>query len=151
MVRVCLDFLIAYVLALVALIILSFAVSAFLGMEIGSAVNIVPQFAGALYAGQMYVKRTGQRPEDGFAWKAAICMTLTSISLSVIVIAGVIMVLGTQGMGELFGAFSEIPASWLIGIIFGLFVIYTLVSRFFFGMGAKNQIKATDKDIQNRF
>ena len=151
MLRVCLNFLAAYILATIALIALSYAIDAFFGTDIGSAVNIVPQLAGALYAGQMYGKRTGQPPENGFAWSAAICMTLTSVGFSLVILGGAIIVFGTAVTAPFSDLIDQLPMSWIIGIVLVLLIIYTLASRYFFGMGAKNQIKAMDKDVQGRF
>lgn len=149
--RMCMDFAIAYCLAIVGIVVLIYALEAFLGYDAGAGMSLVPVLVAALYAGQKYGGRARSRPGSGLAWKASLLMTLTALCISVVAGAAIMVILGADIAQEFSVMFAELSAQILALIIFITCVIQLLVIRFFFGMGAKQVVKAQEKETVDKF
>lgn len=146
---ICRDFLIAYILMVIAYVLLATAIEVMLGIDLGNALNIVPQIVAALIAGQRHGKRTGVRPESRFSWQAAVWMTLISVGLSIMLATGFIIYMGPGDAAPLFD-FIQSQVIVVAFIIFLILAVYVLVSRYFFGLGAKQGVAVSpqaDADI----
>ena len=149
MLLICRDFVVVYILAMIGLIGLSIAIEAALGTDLSTVLNIIPQIVAAQTAGQRHGRRTGIRPENGFSWKAAGWMTLVSFVLSLIAAGGLIVYMGPGDAAPLW-EFLQSQFVLVGTVIAVILVIYVLLSRFFFGLGAKQGAKFspnTDAEI----
>jgi len=133
---ICRDFAIIYVFALIGLVFIASALEQLTGTDIGSAVNIVPQIVAAMLSGQRHGKRTGTRPDNGFAWKAAFLMTMISVGLSILFAIGLIAFTGPANTEPLLN-FLRTQIVVIAFVILLVIAVYVLVSRYFFGLGAK--------------
>lgn len=133
---ICRDFLVFYILSLVGLLIVTLLIEALLKTDIGSAFNIIPQIVAALIAGQRHGHRTGIQPESSYSWKAAAWMSAITIALSIAFATGLIIYMGTGDALPLW-TFLQSQIVIVIAVIVVVVLIYLLVSRYFFGLGAK--------------
>lgn len=133
---ICRDFAIIYVLALIGLMVIALALEQMTGTDVGSAVNIVPQIVAAMLSGQRHGKRAGVRPNSGFAWKAAFLMTMISVGLSILF---AIVLIGLAGPADTDPLMNFLRTQVVVIVLVSLVIIvlYLLVSRYFFGLGAK--------------
>ncbi len=139
---VCRDFAIIYVLAMIGFVLLTVVLESFIGTELGNAFNLIPQIVAAMLSGQRHGKRTGRRPENSFSWRAAMLMTLISTSLSIVFAIGLIAYMGPGDAAPLVDFLRTQIA--VIALVFLLVLgVYVLVSRYFFGLGAKQGVKAS--------
>ncbi|MEM7057794.1 MAG: ABZJ_00895 family protein [Pseudomonadota bacterium] len=139
---ICRDFIVTYVLAMIGLLAVSLGVEALFQTDIGSAVNVVPQIVAALVAGQRHGKRTGIRPNSSFSWTAAFWMTSISVGLSLVLATGFIIYMGPGDAAPMF-EFLTTEWHWFVGILAIFIVIYLLITRYFFGLGAKQGAQAS--------
>ena len=142
MLLICRDFIVTYILAVIALVLLTVAIESLLATDLGNAFNIIPQIVGALVAGQRYGKRTGTRPESRFAWQAAFWMTMISVTLSVGLAFGFVAYMGPGDAAPLLSFFQD-QMTLIIAIFAVVIVVYLLATRYFFGMGAKQGAAAS--------
>ncbi len=149
--RICLDFAIANILAIIGVVVLGYLLQMMFEYESGSGLSLVPVLVSALYAGQKYAGRTRSRPESGFAWMASVWMALTGLAISTAAAGVLVFTLGIDvsiELGALFG--SQSGGAFLIVVGIGI-VVQFLVIRFFFGMGAKQTVKAQEKETLDKF
>ena len=110
----------------------------------GSGIGILlPMFAAAL-TGQRYYRRTGALPQGGFAWQMAVRFSFVALAVNIalfgfIFASGVIADVAPNG--------PDTEEVLVIGIVcVAAALIFLLVNRFGFGMGAKNAQKRTKTD-----
>lgn len=105
--------------------------------SLGSSSGAVTTVVAAMTTGQLYGQRIGEEVSSGFAWKTAAILTVVSLILGGLVIAGLHMSgipLFPEDMA--FGA-----GTW--ALIFGIGgLIALLVTRFAFRWGVKTGAKA---------
>lgn len=142
MALVCRDFAIIYVLAMIGFVVLTVVLESFLGTELGNAFNLIPQIVAAMLSGQRHGKRTGQRPESSFSWRAAFLVTLISTGLSIVFAIGLIAYMGPGDAAPLVD-FLRTQFVVLVPILLLVLGVYVLVSRYFFGLGAKQGAQAS--------
>lgn len=133
---ICREFLIFYILSVIGLLIVNLAMEALLQTDLGSAFNVIPQIVAALIAGQRHGRRTGTQPESSFSWKAAGWMSAITVTLSTAMMAGLIVYMGPGDAAPLWD-FLQNQIIIVIAVIAVVVLIYVLVSRYFFGLGAK--------------
>ncbi len=151
MLRVCRDFTIAYVLAVLVLIAIGFLIEYLFQYDIGNAANIVPAMVGAMYAGQRYGTRTGTAPPSSFSWAAAFWMLVISIALSFVAIGIFAVLLGMEFVDAILEIFSQLPALWIGIIVAVILLVYFLIPRYFFSWGARKASETSQKELTNRF
>ena len=149
--RVCRDFAIAYVLGMIGMILLGALVQFALGRDLGNFSGVVPVLAAAMFAGHRYGSLHGQPAESGFAWRAAFWMLLICIVYSVVAVSLFILILGSEIAVEVLALLGDLRAGFWIIVIAILLVLYLLVPRFFFGLGARMAAKAAQKRLQDTF
>jgi len=123
MIRIVFDFLWVSIVVSILLGLLSTLVPA-----LGAGGGVLCTMMGALVAGQLYGRRTGAEATNGFAWRAALGMTM----MMLVVTAVLVPLLHRAGaMPEL----SEIPGATLALGGVAIAIITLLVTRFFFRWG----------------
>ena len=127
-------------LTMIAIAALSFALEIFADISIGQGANVAAAIVPAMDAGQAYAKRWEKRPENGYAWKVSAVFVVLSFVVSMVLAA--ILLFATGTMGAFMAMLQSVGIVVIAIIAVVVFVIYWLVSRFFFGLGAKSQIKA---------
>ncbi|MEM7744482.1 MAG: ABZJ_00895 family protein [Pseudomonadota bacterium] len=149
--RICMDFAIANIVAIVGVLVLGYALLALFDYDSGSGLSLVPVLVAALYAGQKYAGRTRARPPSGFAWMASVWMALTGLVISVMAFGALIMALGVDLSLELSALFGSQSGGTFLTVVAIAVLIQFLVIRFFFGMGAKQTVKAQEKETLDKF
>lgn len=103
-----------------------------------SGMSVVAPMIAAMDAGQKYALNTHEIPPSGMAWRVAGKMTLIvmviSIPLSILVLYGAF----TEGQNLTSGTLSFI----IVGVFLFLSLVFWVMNRVFFTMGASNQCKA---------
>ncbi|MCO6384977.1 ABZJ_00895 family protein [Oceanicola sp. 502str15] len=124
-----------YIAAAVALAALLWALEAFLGVSAPSGLSTaLPPMLAALIEGQAYARTTRAPLPGGEAWAGALRMTLVVAAINAVVLLGVLLVMPELREPQLLGIVAVVFVV-LLGVVF-------LANRFFFGMGAKSQLKA---------
>lgn len=151
MLRICRDFTLVYILAVVLLLGLSYGLALAFQIDLGSGTNVVPAMVGAMAAGQQYGKRTGSSPTSGYSWQAAFWMLTISVALGVAMFGVFALILGAEFTSLMLENLSVLPTLWIVAIIAIVLVVYLLVPRFFFAWGARKAAAASQKDLVERF
>ena len=151
MVRICLDFTVIFVLATIALIVISGLLAVYAGFDAGIGTSFVPPMVGALFAGQNYVTRTKTMPENGLSWKAALMMTLVSFTIGVVVVLLIFGVATGTGEASPLNGVQSFPVAIFAAVVLVIGLLQLLVIRFFFGMGAKQSIKLLERRMRDTF
>ena len=128
-------------ITMVALMLVSFALSVFVGYDMGGGVGIVSVIVPAMEAGSNYVREVGATPDKRRMWRLSFLFTLINLAMGVVIFAGFLIVSGI-GLAALFG---EIGASAMMGILVVVFGLYILVGRFFLGLGARQEARRQEK------
>ncbi|WP_299191330.1 ABZJ_00895 family protein [uncultured Litoreibacter sp.] len=116
------------------------ALSALFDVEIGGSLGIVTVILPSMLVGHRYAKRWESRPPNGYAWRLTAIFTLINIGLG---LCGALVFVGVMfGWQEISAIMSEFASGYLLAIAAVMFLIYWLAGRFFFGFGAKNQLKS---------
>lgn len=130
-------------ITMIAILAIAYLLQIFVGYDLGSSASIVSALVPAMDAGQTYARRTKQRPENGFAWKISAVFVAINATLGLAFYLVFSMAFGgLADAADLLGAVGAV--GWVI-IVAVAFVIYWLASRFFFGFGAKNELKLQEK------
>lgn len=129
-----------FVLTVVLLGAVTFALTTFFDLELGGSLGIITMILPAMLVGQRYAKRWEARPANGYAWRITGIFTAINFALGVIV--GALVVSFTVGWQEVSEIIGGIPLSYAVGIGVVLFLVYWAAGRFFFGFGAKTQLKS---------
>lgn len=104
--------------------------------------GLAPMLA-AMQAGSIWFNRTGTRPSNGVAWKAALMFALIALAI------GIIVALGLYQAGML----PELKDLWLypdgktiLAVVLGVTTLLVLLlCRFGFGLGARQAAKLKEK------
>ena len=131
------------VITMFAVLVISYLLEVFVGFDIGSGGSIATALVPAMDAGQTYARRVKKQPESGFAWKLSAVFVVINAALGLAF--SLVFVMAFGGLADVFELLSGVgPVGWVI-IISIAFAIYWLASRFFFGFGAKNELKMQEK------
>ncbi|WP_394197987.1 ABZJ_00895 family protein [Litoreibacter albidus] len=130
-------------LTMIAVMIIGYLVEMFFNHDIGSVGGMIAVFVPAMDAGQTYVRRGHGKPANGFAWKMSVIFLIVNGAIGLVFMAALMLILG--GGGELFGILSGLGVAVLSIITAVVFIGMLLATRFFFGFGAKNELKMQEK------
>lgn len=108
-----------------------------------SAVSIIPMFIAAMQEGTAFAKAERRRPESKEAWKLAWRMTLLAAAATLIL--SVVHFFIFPDLGIVLAQMEAGNFAILAVFVVLLFGFMFLVARFFFGLGARNQMKVIDK------
>lgn len=147
-------YIVYFLLTSIGLALVVAGLLAFLDLDLGGSLGIVTVILPAMLVGHRYAKRWNKRPQNGYAWRLTFGFTLVNF------IAGLLLVtlyfsLGL-GVEDAARVFADIGLGYIIGFAVVMFALLWAVGRFFFGFGAKNQLKsmaeeaARLKDDQNQ-
>ncbi|WP_298262097.1 ABZJ_00895 family protein [uncultured Litoreibacter sp.] len=131
------------VITMITVAVLGYVIEVFFDHDIGAAGGMIAVFVPAMDAGQAYVRRGHGKPENGFAWKMSLIFMGVNLAIVGVLMSALSAILG--GEGELLAIFAELGGAGLAIIIGVTFVLGILLSRFFFGFGAKNQLNLEEK------
>ena len=145
--KICLNYFITLVLTTFALIVVSGLLAAYTGFDTGSGTSFIPVMVGALVAGQRHAAHTKAMPESGFSWQASMWMTVITALVGAVVLALMLLVLGTSLAADL----QSVSLGIFAAVVVVVLLIQFLAIRFFFGMGAKQTIKALDRQTRETF
>ncbi|THH35053.1 hypothetical protein E4Z66_14570 [Aliishimia ponticola] len=126
-----------YVLTVIGLAALAWAMATFLGFDFpAGAGSVIPTMIAALAEGQNQARATGKAPERRALWGAAFSATLIVAAIN-----GVFMVVLMQmpSMAELFRA---VPANFLVMLGVFVLIVTLLTNWWFLGVGAKAGAKS---------
>lgn len=129
-----------FLLTSAALVAASLALQAFLGAEIGGSLGVVTIILPAMLVGQRYAKRWQARPPNGYAWRLTGVFTAISYVLGCVA-AVAVLVLGAE-WSQVGALFVGPNGSFVLGVFVALFFLFWLLARFFFGFGAKTQLRS---------
>lgn len=137
-----LRYLVVYGLAIVAVVLLVWAI-ALTGTDFGGAgLSVVPVFLAAMNEGKSYATTHQAAPEKSVAWRFAVKATLLVVTVQALAAA-----LFYAFVPELTGIFDSILRSdylWSLAVLLAFFVVMVLISnRIFLSIGARNALKAT--------
>ena len=141
--RLAVQYVLYYVLMLLAFAAIVWALATYANFtSSNSAMGVVIPMVAAMQAGQYYFTRTGQRPASGFSWRAALIFTFIAmilpITLAVLLILGAGTDMAIPGMPHNVSRQDQL----IIAIILGVFaLLFLLIHRWFFGMGARQAEK----------
>jgi len=125
MIRIVIDFVWISILVSLLLGLLASVVPA-----LGQSGTIVATISAALGAGLFHGRRTGAEATKGFAWKAALAITIATLVLSTIVVTILRRSGGLVELGEISAA------AYFLGV-FVAGLVTLLVARYFFRWGTK--------------
>lgn len=130
-------------ITMLAVLVLAYLLETFAGFDIGSGGSIATALVPAMDAGQTYARRLKEMPASRFAWKLSAVFVVINAALGMAFsLIFAVAFGGLADVSELLGAVGAL--GWVI-IIAIAFAIYWLASRFFFGFGAKNELKMQEK------
>ena len=136
------------VVAMISVAILGYLIEVFFDHDIGSVGGMIAVFVPAMDAGQAYVRRGHGKPANGFAWKMSLIFMGVNIAIGVVLMSALFAILG--GGAELLAIFADLGGAGIAIIFAVMFVLGVLLSRFFFGFGAKNQLKLEEKQAAEK-
>jgi hypothetical protein len=130
-------------ITIIAIMVLSFLLETFMDHDIGSVGGMISVFVPAMDAGQTYARHQKAKPKGGFAWK----MSAIFVAVNMVIGGAFMLVLSLVfGIGtELLAVFTAVGVPGMIIIAVVVCLLSWLVSRFFFGFGAKNELKMQEK------
>ena len=123
---------------------LLFAVEAFFQFTLDSNVmGLIVPFVSAMQCGTIWFNKTGERPANRLAWKAALIFALISVVISFAILAVTV----SMGMfPELDGMRYDPDAAKIIAIVAAVMgVLLLLMCRLGFGMGARQAARLKEK------
>ena len=133
-----------YILFMAAIVAFEIALDYFFHYTLKTNISglIVPFFA-ALDTGAWIVKRTGEKPEPTFAWRAALSFTLATVILSVTIIFGLYT---SKLLPELDGIIADRSGVYiLLGVAAALSLLLILLLLLGFGLGVRQTLKLREK------
>ena len=138
------DFLSAYILGIIAFIVINYALTVFADYSLPGSVSVVPFIIAVQVAAQRFATRTGKAPTKGESWRAALAMALSAIALSALLL---IVVSFAFGADQIFGpGFSDAFDLTIALTVFGLvFVVYALLARFSFSWLARAAVRNAER------
>ena len=142
------DFLSTYILGVIALVVIGWALATYAGVELPGGISVVPFVIGVQIAAQRFATRAGRAPTSGEAWRGALAMTASAIALSVLLFVVLILAFGAESIfGPDFAAvFNSTLAMVVLAIIF---VVYVLMARFAFSWMARAAVRNAGR-MKNR-
>ena len=121
----------------IGLPVLLYLIREYLGFELSSgAISLIPIMLTTLNEGARFVRATGRRPDGREAWKMAGLFALFGVLLSML-LAAVVMVVAPAILGDL----SSLGLRFMAAMVAAMAVVYVLVSRVFFGLGARSEMR----------
>lgn len=134
------DFVTAYVLGIMGIYALSWALAAFFEIELPGGIGVVPFVIGVQWAASRHVNRGGGEVKGGAAWKAAFYMTLAAMVVSVVLVGALIAMLGVDAV--LGPEFMELVSTQIFAIVMGVvFAFYVLMARLGFPWMVRSGLK----------
>ncbi|MEL6792528.1 MAG: ABZJ_00895 family protein [Pseudomonadota bacterium] len=134
------DFLTAYVLGIIGIYALSWALATFFEIELPGGIGVVPFVIGVQLAAQKHVSRGGGEVKGGAAWRAALLMTVAAVAVSVLLLGALIVVLGVDAtMGTEFMELVSVQIILVTGVV--VFAFYVLMARFGFPWLVRSALK----------
>jgi len=128
---------------IVAVLVAGLLLETFFGLSIGAGVSAVSAMVPALDAGQSHARGLKRMPDKGYMWKMSALFVPINALVGAIVVLPILMV--SDGVADVLSALSYMPLLGWAAIMAVVFVIYWLSGRFFFGFGAKNELKQQEK------
>lgn len=118
--------------------IILFLVELLIDVDLGSSgTSIIPILIAAMQEGIHFARSERAAPKGRPAWKISITMALIAFVWSII-LAFALWIFEPSAIEFVLQILTPII---LIAIFVGIFVLYLLLGRFFFGMGARNELK----------
>lgn len=118
--------------------IILFLVELLIDVDLGSSgTSIIPILIAAMQEGIHFARSERAAPKGRPAWKISITMALIAFVWSII-LAFALWIFEPSAIEFVLQILTPII---LIAIFAGIFVLYLLLGRFFFGMGARNELK----------
>ncbi|MCI2215405.1 ABZJ_00895 family protein [Sulfitobacter pseudonitzschiae] len=116
---------------------LLYLIRQYLGFDLSSGgVSLIPIMLTTLNEGARFVRATGRRPENREAWKMAGLFALFGVMLSML-LAAVVLVVAPALLGDL----SSLGIGFVAAMVAVMAIVYILVSRVFFALGARSEAK----------
>lgn len=129
-----------FLLTTAGLVAVALALRAFFNVEAGGSLVIVTVILPAMLVGQRYGKRWQAPPRGGYAWRLTAFFAAISCGGAAVMAACVLTVNGAWArIAELFAGPDGL---FMWGLLAGLYFMAWGLARFFFGFGAKNQLKS---------
>jgi len=133
-------YMVYFLLTAVGLVASILALQAFFNIEVGGSLGVVTLILPAMLVGQRYSKRWLARPANGYAWRLTGIFAAISYGIGMLVAVVVLNIAGAWSrFAELFTAED---GAFLVGICVALFFMGWVLVRFFFGFGAKMQMRS---------
>jgi uncharacterized protein YqhQ len=121
----------------IGLPVLIYLIRQYVGINLSSGgVSLIPIMLTTLNEGARFVRATGRRPEGREAWKMAGLFALFGVMLSML-LAAVVLVVAPAMLGDL----SSLGFGFVAAMVVVMAVVYVLVARVFFGLGARSEAR----------
>lgn len=127
------------VLVGIVLAIVDFLLQYFFQFQSGAGVGIVAVIVPAMDAGQVFARRMARLPDSAEAWRLSAIMLAVNVAFGAVIVVLLTLILGWDS--QMATAFSAIITPLGLGLMAGMLGIFYLATRFFFGSGAKNEMK----------
>ena len=138
------SFLTAYILGVIGLIVLSWALATFADIDLPGGMGVVPFVIGVQYAANAHVNRGGGAVTGGEAWGAAFGMTLAAMIVRAVLVAIMVAAFGGEALlgPEMAGVFSSGVFAIVLAVVFAF---YVLMARFGYGWMVRTALKAKSR------
>ncbi|SFR47945.1 ABZJ_00895 family protein [Litoreibacter janthinus] len=130
-------------ITMVVVMVITYLLAELAGFDIGSGGSIATALVPAMDAGQTYARRMKEMPASSFAWKISAVFVLINAAIGVAF--SMVFAVAFGGLADVSELLAAVGALGWVIIIAIAFAIYWLASRFFFGFGAKNELKLQEK------
>jgi hypothetical protein len=136
--KILFRFLWVMVLLIAVLVVTSLGLEYFMSYDLPKGISIVVVIVPAMDAGQQFYKLENRCPEKSEAWRYGACFVAINAAFG--------LALGLLGVGTGFlGVFAQLGVFSVLAIMAFVLAIYLGTARVFFGMGAKQQEKLSQK------
>ncbi len=121
----------------IGLPILIHLIRTYAGIDLSSGgVSLIPVMLTTLNEGARFVRAAERRPTNREAWKMAGMFSLFGVMLSML-LAAVVLVVAPEMLGDL----SNMSFALIAAMVALMAVVYVLVARLFFSLGARSEMR----------
>ena len=121
------------------LVAVDFALQYFFQYQSSAGLGIVAAIVPALDAGQVFARRMGRVPNKGEAWRLSVILLVVNIAFGALLLLALTLIPDPEG--HLREVFATLITPLGLGVLGVMLLIYLLATRYFFGSGAKGEIK----------
>jgi len=133
-----LVFALSYLVSMVAIGLLHFALVEFLSFDLGTTVNVVVMIVALFYPSRWYAKRIESLPPEGQRWLISSSFTVTAVAVSLL---WSLVLSGIFGGPDALNVLGEVSLPTVITIAALMLGLYLLFIRFLFFLFVKQEME----------